>query len=106
MKMKNLLITLLSILYIQAFTQPTLQWANSLNSSIANDQGNAIAVDANGNVYVTGSSDGNTGASDYLTIKYNPMGGVIWSRTYNGSASGIPEKCVIQYCQSGSTFSR
>jgi len=42
-----------------------------------------IAVDNNGNVYVTGSSMVG-GMGRYQTIKYNPNGYMIWSRTYGG----------------------
>ncbi len=44
-----------------------------------------IAVDAAGNAYVSGWSDGAGGGPDYLTAKYSPDGGEQWVRRYDGS---------------------
>jgi hypothetical protein len=44
----------------------------------------AIAVDAVGNVYVTGESTGVGTSLDYATIKYGPAGNELWVARYNG----------------------
>jgi outer membrane protein assembly factor BamB len=51
-----------------------------------NDYPNAIAVDAAGNVYVTGASQSPMVwyAYDYVTLKYAPDGTQLWSRGYHG----------------------
>ncbi len=52
------------------------------------DYAAALAVDDSGNVYVTGSSEGNVGIySDYVTIKYNSNGDTVWLRRYNGEGN-------------------
>ncbi len=47
---------------------------------------NALAVDARGNVYVTGGGyDGNPTFGDYLTIKYSTLGAPLWVARYAGA---------------------
>jgi hypothetical protein len=48
------------------------------------DCGTAIAVDGAGNVYVTGNSYNAPVSDDYLTIKYDSDGNIVWLVTYNG----------------------
>jgi len=52
------------------------------------DTPRAIAVDAFGNVYVTGYSYGDRTNSDYATIKYNSEGIEQWVARYNGPGNG------------------
>jgi uncharacterized delta-60 repeat protein len=51
------------------------------------DYANAIAVDGQGNVYVTGCSYGIENNSDYVTVKYNASGAEQWSARYNSQAN-------------------
>jgi uncharacterized delta-60 repeat protein len=51
------------------------------------DAGQAIAVDANGNAYVTGNHTTATGL-DCATLKYSTDGELLWAASYNGPGNG------------------
>jgi len=57
------------------------------------DEAYAIAVDANGNVFVTGYSARTNAAADYATVAYSGAGMPLWTNRYDGpgddGASGI-----------------
>jgi len=66
-----------------------LQWERRYNGIGGGaDVANAIALDASGAIYVTGSSAGTGLNMDYLTIKYSPAGDTLWTRRYNGPRGG------------------
>ena len=52
------------------------------------DVGNAIVLDAGGNVYVTGESRGSDGDDDFATVKYNPAGVEQWIVRYDSTGPG------------------
>jgi len=71
------------------------------------DQPNALAVDAEGNVVVTGLSDGDGGAGendDYLTLKYDANGTLLWARRFNGFGDGIDRAVDIATNSAGQVF--
>lgn len=70
----------------------TLQWAMFYNDPYNNmDEGRAIAVDANGNVFVCGYSSDSTYVFDALTLCYNASGTLLWDAVYNGVPYGSNE---------------
>ncbi len=52
------------------------------------DWASSLAVDGNGNVFVTGQSAGVGSGDDYATIKYSAAGVPLWTNRYNGPANG------------------
>ncbi len=68
------------------------------------DEGKAIAIDANRNVYITGSS-GTTGAgNDYITLKYDSTGVQQWVTNYNGTGNNADLASAILLDNSGNVF--
>jgi len=62
-------------------------WTDTYNDAAKGfDSLYGVAVDASGNIAVTGYESLADGSSDIWTRKYGPDGKVIWTQTYDGSA--------------------
>lgn len=64
-------------------------WVRRYNESGESyDVASAMALDGQGNVYVTGESSSPEAPDYYLTIKYDSTGSQVWVRKYNGTGDG------------------
>ena len=64
-------------------------WTNRYNGlGNSDDYAQAVAVDGNGDVIVTGYSTGSGDDLDYATIKYSGAGEPLWTNCYNGPGNG------------------
>jgi len=80
-------------------------WASSYNGAGNGfDEVRAIALDASGNVYVTGFSEMSPGNYDYATVKYNSLGAQLWVATYNGTGNGFDEGYDLAVDASGNVY--
>ena len=72
-----------------AGTDGSMLWEQRYNGPAHRaGMGEAVAIDAHGNVFVTGHSEGDDTAMDYLTVKYAPNGTMLWERRHNGPRNG------------------
>ena len=82
----------------QTSAQVSQQWVERYNGpGNGIDKAVSVAVDASGNVYVTGQSMGSGTGADYATIKYNPAGVQLWLMRFDGPADStdVPVGLVI-----------
>lgn len=81
------------------------EWSMRYNGTGNNiDEAVAIAIDASGNVYVTGRSYRTTTGMDYTTIKYNSSGGEEWARSYDSGANYSDEALDIAVDGDGNVY--
>ena len=94
---KKLLLSLV-LLFLCSYTFPRLvaaqavdtEWVRVYNGPGRDtDSSYAVAVDASGNVFVSGTSYNSENSYDYATIKYYPNGDTAWVRIYDSPGNGF-----------------
>ncbi len=81
------------------------EWASRYNGAGNSlDWSYAIAMDQSGNVVVTGYSTGAGTGKDYKTIKYSPLGTILWEVAYNGPINGGDYSNALTIDASGNIF--
>lgn len=95
----TLLVISIAIFGIANAQSPSFQWAKAAGGTNY-DEGNSIATDANGNVFVTGYFQSpsltfgtntltNTGAYDFFIVKYDPNGNILWAKSAGGTKDDV-----------------
>ena len=80
-------------------------WVRRYNGSDNNwDDGQALAVDATGNVYVTGRTYSDSTYFNYVTIKYNSAGEQQWLGQYDGPSNNDDGTVALAVDGSGNVY--
>ncbi|KPK63596.1 hypothetical protein AMJ83_06105 [candidate division WOR_3 bacterium SM23_42] len=81
------------------------QWVARYNGpGNGTDWASAIALDAAGNTYITGRSEGSGTGYDYATVKYDPSGAEQWVARYNGPGSDWDQANAIAVDNAGNIY--
>lgn len=81
-----------------------VRWQDRRDGEGSVDLALAAAVDAAGNVVVTGSSAGRATSLDILTVKYSPAGETLWTRRWNGPANSDDRGWCVATGPDGSLY--
>ena len=81
------------------------QWVRTYNGpGNQDDLPYDIAVDASGNVYVTGGIITVSSGDDYFTIKYNSSGSQLWAAQFNGLGNGNDDASSLIVDAAGNVY--
>jgi len=81
------------------------QWVARYNGpGNSRDRAEALALDTEGNVYVTGRSRGNGTDNDYATVKYDSTGVEQWVARYNGPRNEIDQAVALAVDTQGNVY--
>ncbi|MBI1804391.1 MAG: SBBP repeat-containing protein [Ignavibacteria bacterium] len=83
----------------------TEQWVARLDGSgNAGDYPSSLSVDASGNAYVVGFSDGGSTGNDFDVVKYNTSGAKQWNDRYNGPGNTFERATALATDNSGNIY--
>ncbi|MEA3242061.1 MAG: SBBP repeat-containing protein, partial [Pseudomonadota bacterium] len=109
-RIQNIIFMALSLFYALLVPMTTSaevveEWVQRYDGgSFRYDKANSLAVDAAGNVYVTGYSSDSVTSYDYATIKYNTNGNLLWVQRYDGGSSGLDEATSLAVDAVGNVY--
>ncbi|MBI4548237.1 MAG: SBBP repeat-containing protein [Ignavibacteriae bacterium] len=105
MKRRYLFLLVWLFSHLPVLAQVDTAWVRRYNGpGNGDDRAVALAVDASGNVYMTGNSPGSGTYTDFATIKYAPNGDTVWVRRYNGPGNGYDVVAALVVDDSGNVY--
>jgi len=104
--MRYFTITLLLVfmfLNFPAFNQISESWVSLYNHEEANtDEPTDMVVDSEGNIYISGWTT--TEVHDFITLKYNSFGELLWTQFYDGPMNESDKAEAIAIDNSGNVY--
>jgi len=100
-----LLVIFLSFSGFLGFSQVNRQWVSTFNGQgDFNDRYTCLTSDASGNIYLGGSTTNKDLDRDYLIVKLDPNGNVIWTTQYSGLGTSTDEVMAITVDATGNVY--
>ena len=101
-----IILSMFALLPAAAHAQGAVEiWVQRYNGSgNGDDYPEAIAVDSDGNVIVSGYSRASVGGYDYTTIKYSGAGLPVWTNHYNGPGNSSDVAHAVAVDGRGNVF--
>jgi uncharacterized delta-60 repeat protein len=66
-----------------------LLWSSYYNGTgNSDDSGSSPVIDSNDNIFLSVSADGGSAGWDFLVLKYDPNGTLLWDKRFNGTGNG------------------
>ncbi|MBP8755138.1 MAG: T9SS type A sorting domain-containing protein, partial [Chitinophagales bacterium] len=67
------------------------QWVKTFNGSFGDDEGIAMTIDSEENIFVVGESFNSDANKDIILLHYSSAGSLLWSQQYDGIENGNDE---------------
>jgi uncharacterized delta-60 repeat protein len=85
-------------------TSGTMRWVQQYSGPVGVDHARDLAVDGEGNAYVTGNSLGDGTGDDIATLMYDTDGSQVWESRYNGPGNGADQPRAITVDPEGNVY--
>lgn len=93
-----------NIAVIKYDTNGKTLWKKRYDSGTGGDYVSGMAMDSLGNAYLTGACEGADGMTDFLTLKFDKNGKLLWARRLDGPAKGQDYGAGIALDSAGNAY--
>lgn len=101
--MRVVVFGMLALLGVATHAQVSVSWSHRYDGPVNLDIAYAVALDAGGNVFVAGESQGVGTNVDFTLLKLSPSGALLWESRYHGG-SGADRARALAVDSSGNAY--